>query len=182
MMEDKDLKAAWQGTPPPPTNQENIRKMMIANNHPVQQAIRKQLIIETLAFTGLLAVYYNIFDGHEKPLFANILLVAALLVAILHNIIGYRFSRQQVRGNNLQQSLTAAITKWRNYAIGSIASRAVTATCLLVFFTTIIQLTPVKTWLLVGAIVVCAGQLLLLIRLWVRRISQLKQATGYFKD
>lgn len=181
-MEDKDLKSAWQGLKNTQANTAQIREMIQKNNHPVQQRIRRQLLIETIAFTFLLMVYYNIFDGQEKPLYANILLAAALFMAILHNIIGYLFSKQKVDGNNIGQSLASSAAKWRMYAVGSIASRAVTVTCLLIFFTAIIQFTPAKCWILVGAIAICLGQLILLARLWSKRISQLKAATRYFKD
>lgn len=89
----------------PNKNNEELRKMLQENRHPVLKGIRLQMIIETTAWTIFLFVYYDMFDGHRKPLYLNALLVTAVLLLLLHSITGYLSAKNLVSGNNLKQSL-----------------------------------------------------------------------------
>ena len=51
--------------------------------------MRRQLLIEIVSFAIFLSIYYDFFDGSQKPFWANVILVATILLVIGHNLIGY---------------------------------------------------------------------------------------------
>ena len=173
-MELNQLKSAWQGMGGPNKNNEELRKMLQENRHPVLKGIRLQMIIETTAWTIFLFVYYDMFDGHRKPLYLNALLVTAVLLLLLHSITGYLSAKNLVSGNNLKQSLLNYLSKIKKYAVISVGSRVVTIICLLLFFTATIQFSPGKYWLLAGTLLIIPLQVILLSHIWGKRIKKLK--------
>src|SRR5688572_10026970 len=104
-MEQDPLHSAWQAADAAPKNTTALTAMLREGQHPALKQIRRQLIIETLAFTVFLFLYYNLFDGDRKPLYANILMAAGMLLVIVHNTLGYVFTKRSLKGNNIKQSL-----------------------------------------------------------------------------
>src|SRR5687768_11128709 len=129
-MEQNDLKSMWQSDRPVVKNNDVLLSMMQEKNHPVLKSIRKQLIIEFIAFSVLLFVYYDFFDGDRKPVYANILLIAALLLILGHNIFGYRMTKHKISGSNLLQELNGQLDKMKTYAAVSVTSRLLWSVCL----------------------------------------------------
>lgn len=158
------------------TQQEKLRGMLLERRHPVLKDIRRQMIIEVIAFSALLLVYYDFFDGDRKPLYANLLLVGALLFAVLHSIGGYLLARRKINGANLSQSLMRSLSAMRRFALMSISSRAATAICLLLFFTVAISFNTRKYMILAGIAVIFLIQMWILIRMWRKRIRRLEDS------
>ncbi|WP_217602465.1 hypothetical protein [Chitinophaga sp. GbtcB8] len=180
-MEQDPLKSAWQGINPNAKSNTELQRMLKEGAHPLLKGIRKQMIIETAAYIVFLCMYYNAFDGDRKPLAVNILLVAAMLLALGHNIINYQFTKRRIQGVNLQQSLNGQLSQMKIHATVSIASRVLMAACLLVFFTAVINFNTSKYWLLVGVIAAYILQMTLLSRIWLGRIRQMKDTiSGLF--
>ena len=177
-MEKDALKSAWQQMPAEPESSRAIRTMIREGNHPVLKRIRRQLIIETAAFMLLLVVYYDIFDGDRKPFVANVLLVTALALSIVHNIIGYRLAGARLQGDTLLMSLQKQLAKMKTYAMLSVLSRGMAGGCLLLFFSMAITFTAGKYWILTGIILLFVIQMILLSRIWAKRIGQLKNTAG----
>ncbi|HEU4554195.1 MAG TPA: hypothetical protein VFS25_15225 [Chitinophaga sp.] len=173
-MEHDPLKAAWQEHGSAAKSNIELRQMLQEGKHPVLKRIRRQMIVEALAFTAFLCVYYNAFDGNRKPMAANVLLVTAMLLAVVHSIISYWFTKRYGRGNNLQQSLYAQLSGIKIQAVLSVATRVLMAVCLLLFFTSVIHFTVTKYWLLGGIVVIFLGQMVLLGKMWAMRVRQLK--------
>lgn len=173
-MEQDPLKSAWQGISPKAKSNTELQRMLKEGTHPLLKGIRKQMIIETAAYIAFLCIYYNAFDGNRKPLGMNALLVAAMLLAIGHNILNYRFTKRRIQGENLQQSLNGQLSQMKLHAIVSITSRVLMAACLLGFFTAVINFNAGKYWLLAGVIAVYIVQMALLSRIWLGRIRQMK--------
>ena len=176
-MEQDALKSAWQGIVGIPKTNTEVKLMMQESAHPVLKRIRKQLIIETIAFTVFLFVYYDFFDGDRKPLYANVLLVAAVLFNIVHNIMGYVLTKSGVKGNNIKQLLEAHLSKMKVYAAVSVACRVLVAGCLLLFFALVITFNSNKYWILAVTILVFFMQIVLLSGIWANRIRQMKKTT-----
>lgn len=166
--------SAWKGTSNASIPPETLKTMLQEGKHPVLQRTRRQLIFEAIVFSALLIVYYDFFDGDQKPLYLNLLLVAALLFAIGHSIAGYVFSRRKHAGNDLVSSLKASLTSLRTTAILSVTSRVATAVCLLIFFTAQIRFTMAKYWLLAGMITIILVQFGLLAAMWRKRVRGLE--------
>jgi hypothetical protein len=172
------LQSAWQQMPVEPESSRSIKAMLQTGNHPVLKRIRRQLIIESVAFAVLLVVYYDIFDGNSKPFIANVLLVAGLALSILHNFIGYRLADSRLQGDTLIASVQQQLTKLKRYAVFSVLSRGLAGGCLLFFFSMAITYTSTKYWLLAGIVLFFAIQLFVLYRIWARRIGKLQQTVG----
>lgn len=180
-MEGDALQSAWQQMTASQRTNTELQAMMKENTHPVLKRIRKQLIIETIAFTAFLFVYYDFFDGDRKPVYANVLLVSAMLLVILHNIPGYMMARQTINSDNIKQSLQVQLKKMRTYAALSIAARVLTSACLLLFFTSVITFTTQKSWLLAVLIAVMVVQLGWLAVIWLKRIRQMRTTIDLFQ-
>jgi hypothetical protein len=163
------LQSLWQSSEAPQKPTAAIQSMMHEKTHPVLKRIRRQMIFEAIAFTIFLIVYYDFFDGHRRPVFTNILLVAGLLLVIIHNIIGYVLTKSLPMRNTIKQTLEAHVTKIKNFAFVSVLSRILAAACLLLFFT----FATTKYWLLAAIIIILIIQIALLSAIWIKRIKQL---------
>jgi hypothetical protein len=180
-MEGDALQSAWQQMPAGQKSNTELRAMMKENTHPVLKRIRKQLIIETIAFAAFLFVYYDFFDGDRKPVYANVLLVSSLILVILHNVLGYIMAKRSIKGDNLKQSLQHQLSKMKTYAAFSIAGRVITSACLLLFFTSVITFTAPKSWLLAGLMAIMVVQLVLLAVIWLKRIRHMRSTISLFQ-
>jgi hypothetical protein len=180
-MEQDDLKSAWQNMNAGQKTNAELSSMMRERTHPVLKRIRKQLILESISFALFLFVYYDFFDGDRKPVYANVLLVSAMLFAIIHNIAGYMLTKRSVKGDTIKQSLEGQLLKMKGYAMVSVAGRVLIAGCLLFFFVSVITFNTNKYWILVGLIVVIIIQIVLLSAIWVKRIRQMKTTIDLFQ-
>ena len=179
-MEQDTLKSMWKDMNNTPKDREALRSMMLERKHPELKHIRRQLIIETVAFTAFLFVYYDFFDGDRKPFYANVLLLGAMLLVIVHNVAGYILTKRRIKDGNIKQSLENHLFKMKVYAVVSVASRVLAAGCLLLFFTSAITFNMGKYWLLAGVIAVFIVQISLLSRIWLTRIRQMKDTVNGF--
>lgn len=175
------LKTAWKGADNNTKSTQDLKGMLKENKHPVLKDIRKQMIIEIVAFSAFALVYYDFFDGHQKPLYANIILAGALLLAITHNVIGYLGAKHPVKGNNIKGSLEKYLADLKVFALLSILSRIGYAAGLLIFFTSVIAITDTKQWIIGGIIAVFVIQGGILVNLWLNRIRGIKTAVESLK-
>lgn len=162
----EDLLGAWHSV----NASSPIRAGLLRERqHPVLKKIRKQMVIELIGFVLFLSVYYNFFDGAQKPVYANVLLIAAMGIVIVVNVIGYVFAKQGVPGANVLKVLEKHLVQMRIYAIIAIFARALMMTAFVVFFKG-------------NAIVVVIFIMLLmaLVRLWIIRIRHLKTVYNNF--
>lgn len=171
-MNEDNFKSTWKGIHTASTTPEALGKMIQENRHPVLKGIRRQLIIETIGWGAFLLVYYDFFDGDQKPFYANVLLVAAIGFMLLHSVVGYMVHRNKISGINLSQSLQQYLSGLKNYARISILSRVVSIGAFLLFFLITIQWTPHKYWLL-ALLGLLPVQVFLLYKVWASRIRQI---------
>lgn len=179
-MEPDNLKSAWKNMATTNRSAEALQGMIRENKHPVLKGIRRQMIIEILSWIIFLVVYYDFFDGHRKPFYVNLLLVAAVGFVLIHSVWGYLFTRNLAKGNNLIQSLENYLAGMKRYAIVSVASRVVTILALLLFFTAVIKVDTFKYLVLGGLLLVVVFQAILLSRIWLKRIKHLQESIGGF--
>jgi hypothetical protein len=176
------LKSAWKGMQTTNTQQDALRNMLLERKHPVLKHIRLQMIIEVIAFSVLLLVYYDFFDGDRKPLYLNLLLAGALVFAVAHSVTGYIMARRKINGDNLTQSLTRSLSAMRRFAIVSVSARAATAICLLLFFTAAISFDTMKYLALGGIIIIFLVQGWIMTRMWKSRIRELQASVQSLKN
>lgn len=173
-MEQDALISAWRSADAAQKNNAELLSMLREGQHPVLKHIRRQLIIETLAFSVFLFLYYNLFDGDRKPLYANLFIIGGMLLVIIHNVLGYAFTKRSFNGNNIKQSLEHYLVSLKKHALISIMCRALMAGCLLLFFTSVISFNASKFWALTAIVLMLLVQLMVLWDVWLRRIRKLK--------
>jgi hypothetical protein len=173
-MDQDALLSSWRAANDAPKNSLELKRMISEKRHPVLKGIRRQLLIEIIAFTVFLFVYYDFFDGDRRAVYVNVLLVGAILLVIIHNIIGYVMTIQQVKGDNIMQSLHHHLSNMKMYAVTSVTCRTLMTGCLLFFFTSNIVFNAHKYWMLMSVIVILIVQMAWLSGIWFRRIRQIK--------
>ncbi|MBC7887794.1 MAG: hypothetical protein H7Z13_07875 [Ferruginibacter sp.] len=181
-MEPNQLKTAWNDIAGENKNGEELKLMIRENRHPVLKGIRLQLMIEITAWTFFLFVYYDMFDGDRRPFYVNLLLVVAVLLLLLHSIMGYLSAKYLVKGNTLHASLLNYLVKIKLYAMISVSSRVITIICVLIFFMATITFTPAKYLLLAGILLLIPLQVFLLSRIWGKRIKKLTEALNGLRE
>jgi hypothetical protein len=175
-MELEQLKSDWKNINTPEKEVPQLKMMLSENKHPVLKDIRRQLTIELFGSSAFLLCYYTMFDGHEKPLMINLLLVASIMASLVHNVSGYNLSKNLLKEGSLVVSLQYYLVKMKKYAFLSVLSRAVFTSGLLAFFCYNISFTPVKYYLLAGCISLIPIQIIILSFIWSKRIRVLKSS------
>lgn len=128
------IKSYWDNTSTPHKNFLEIQALAEKKTSPVLRSIRKQLTIEIVGYSAFLLVYYDFFDGHKKPFFLNLLLVAAILLLLVHNVVGYTLSKRPVPGENLLNNLRKQSLQIKQYAVISISSKILAMAGIFSFF------------------------------------------------
>ena len=179
-MELTELKQVWDTVEIPVKSTDNIKLMLSENNHPVLKKIRKQLTIEIIGWSVFLICYYSMFDGDHKPMWTNIILVVSVLLPLIHNLMGYRFVKYLVNGVTIKESLKNYLSKVKVYAIVSIICRVFFVIGLLVFFTYGLSFDTNKYISLAIIILIFLIQVLLLYKLWAKRLKMIEKAVAIF--
>ncbi|HOZ78679.1 MAG TPA: hypothetical protein PLY34_11830 [Ferruginibacter sp.] len=181
-MELNDLKAGWQHAGAALKNETDLQKMTQVSNHPVLKKIRRKLIVETAGLAVFLLIYYDWFDGDQKPFTVNLFLVVSLLLYLSNNIIGYIAIASPVRRTNLKLSVQDYFIRIKRLSIASLVISFVYSVSLIIFFTSIINFTKEKRMILAGIVLVLLQLLLFSWRNWHRKINRLKQQTIHFNQ
>jgi hypothetical protein len=175
------LKAAWQNLPADKPDTA-LKDLLNKRKHPMLRRMRRQLLFEGVAYLCLLLVYFDFFDGDQKPVYANLLLVAAFVFALINNVAGYSLANLRISGNNVRELLDARISRLKTFAKLSIGSRSLLGVCLLVFFGSVVEVNETRIWIMAGIILTLMIQLAILWKIWSARIDQLKKTRDYFNE
>nr|WP_288810961.1 hypothetical protein [uncultured Sphingobacterium sp.] len=179
-MEFNELKATWNTVKTPQVSPNDIKKMLSENNHPVLKRIRKQLTIEIIGWSMFLVCYYTMFDGEQKPIWINMLLVIAILSPIIHSLMGYRFSKYLVWGSNIQEMLKNYLSKVKTYGITSIILRQIYLIGLLIFFSYGLSFNSNRYIVMSVVALIGVIQLVITCRLWKNRVNDLRNSFKSF--
>lgn len=173
-MELDDFKSSYKYAGKEALSKDAILQIMRGKYHPVLRSIRRQLIIESVFWTIFLAVFYDFFDGHLKSPLWNILLIIAVLLILLHNVLGFQLIRKPAWDENMLRSMEAYLRQIRRYAQLSIISRVVAIIVIIGYFVSSIQLTAGKYWGLLLLLPIILVQIYVLYRVWAKRIQKVK--------
>ena len=169
------MKSYWQKLPAESgTSAAALKQMIKEKRHPVLNSIRMHLVMEIVGWLIFLIVFYDFFEGHQRPLYLNVMIVSSGIFIVTHNLMGYSMARNLETDTDLTQALTNYLTKTKTYSVVSVISRAFSTSTLLLFLTDPIQFTREKYMMLAGLLLLFAVQMGLLIRLWIRRIKRLE--------
>lgn len=173
-MEFDNLKSNWKKTGQGRKNQTELLMMTKIKNHPSIKRMRIKLIIETILIIAFLAVYYDGFDGATKPFWANILLIGTSTAYIVIRFIGWLVLRNPIKEGNLKKSLVSFQCTLKRMAITILISSFLFGSAIISFFTSSIEFTQGKYFILAGMII----SLILLVYLssqhWRKRIEGIK--------
>lgn len=181
-MELDDLKSSWQNAGGAFKGETELLKMTKITNHPSLKKIRRKLVVETIFLLFFLVIYYNWFDGDQKPLYANIALVTGLLLYIANDIIGYISIGKPVPGSNLKDSITRYFARIKHLSIFSLLFSFLYSISLIIFFASVIHFTREKRFLLLALAIILIQLMFWSFRVWIRRIKSLKQQANDFND
>lgn len=173
-MENDFLKAAWRRMSIEEKSSVELKTIIRQRSNSLVKRIRRQFLIETIATVVFLIVYYDFFDGDQKPLYANIFLIAGLLFTIIHNIVSLTQIKPGIKGGNIEELLNDRLYKMKTYAIVSGVLRLLMACSFLIFFVSVIRFTEVKYWILLGVILLFLIQMAVFMKIWNARVSRMK--------
>lgn len=173
-MELNDLKSDWKNAGDDSKSEADLRLMTKIINHPSIKKIRTKLIIETIVLLFFLFIYYDWFDGDKKPFYANLSLVAGLLLYIFNDIIGYISITRPIRETNLKLSLQNYLMRIKRLSITSVIITFLYSISIIIFFTSVITFTKEKALILMFSIVISIQFILLSLRMWTKWIKNLK--------
>ncbi|MEO8253684.1 MAG: hypothetical protein ABI554_04790 [Flavobacterium sp.] len=180
-MEFDQIKSTWKKTGEDKKNQTELLMMTKIKNHPNIKRIRIKLIIETILLTIFLAVYYDGFDGATKPLWANILLITTTIAYIVVRFIGWLVLRNPVKEGDLKKSLVSFQNKLKIMVISILLTSFLLASAFISFFTSSINITKGKYFLLTGIIITLILLVYLSSRNWIKRIKHIKTTLMEFE-
>lgn len=182
-MELNELKSGWQNAGGNYRTEADLERMTKLNQHPTLKRIRTKLIIETVVLSFFLIVYYDWFDGDKKPLYANLLLFAAVLLFILNDVIGYISLAKPVMKENLRSSVQHLLSKVKRLSMLSLVVSFLYSVCMLAFFLSIITFTKEKSFILLGMILVLVQLTHISYKVWRNWISKLElQVNDFTKE
>ncbi|MEO8766048.1 MAG: hypothetical protein ABI416_17230 [Ginsengibacter sp.] len=179
-MELQDLKSDWQNAGNTFKTDIDILNMTRITNHPTLKKIRKKLIAEIICLMFFLVIYYDWFDGSKKPLYANILLATGIILYIANDIIGYVSIANPINGLSLKVSFKNYLARLKHLSLFSLIFSFVYSVCVIVFFTSAITLTPEKSFLVLGLIIILFQLMFWSYRIWTARIKWLVQQVKDF--
>ena len=182
-MELNELKSGWQNAGGNYRTEADLERMTKLNQHPTLKRIRTKLIIETILLSLFLVVYYDWFDGDQKPLYANLLLFTGALLYILNDVIGYISLAKPVMKENLRSSVQHLLTKVKRLSMLSLIVSFLYSACLLTFFLSVITFTKEKSFILLGMILVLVQVIHISYKVWRNWILKLElQVNDFSKE
>jgi hypothetical protein len=170
-MEFENLKSNWKKAGVGKKDQKELLMMTKIKNHPDIKRIRIKFIIETFLIIVFLAVYYDGFDGANKPLWANLLLIAATTSYIIVRFVGWLVLRNPIKGDSLKTSLITFQNKLQRMAISVLLTSFLFGSAIILFFASSIDFTKGKYFMVVGMVLSLILLVYLSSRNWFKRVE-----------
>jgi len=174
-MELNELKAGWKNAGGHLKSEEDLLSMTKVINHPAIKKIKTKLVIQVVLLLLFLFVYYDWFDGNKRPLYANLALVAGLLLYILNDVVGYVSLTKPVGAANLKQSVMHYLARVKRLFFFSVIVACLYSISIILFFTSTIIFTKEKGLVLMFCIVIIVQVIVLSSKIWSKWIKSLKQ-------
>ncbi|WP_439883092.1 hypothetical protein ACSX1A_07955 [Pontibacter sp. MBLB2868] len=171
------LKQGWQnaGTQEK-LSQQQLAQMTSINSHPVLGRIRRKLAVEAVTITVLLFVFYDIFDGDQKPAYASVLLVLCAIFYLASNVYSYFTLKKPITSLNILDSLQHFLLQLQKARVFSLTSLVLFSVGLWVFFFSALPLDAKRLLILAGMAGVTLVFFYLSARLWAHWISRIRQS------
>ena len=179
-MDIDDLKSDWHRAGNEPLSEKELAMMTRVRNHPSLRKLRVKFMTEIVALAALLVLYYDGFDGAEKPLLVNILLVVSIVLYIFNNALGYSQLQNPSVSGNMREALAKQARSLKRLAVLSLTSSVVYATALMVFFTYQMVFTQRK-YIILSALILSSFLLFYYSWInWQRKIARFRELEADF--
>lgn len=175
-----DLKSDWHRAGSESLSEKELAVMTRVRNHPSLRKLRIKFMTEIVALAALLLLYYDGFDGAQKPLLVNILLVLSIALYLVNNVLGYSQIQNPSVSGNIREALDKQTRSLKRLAVLSLISSVVYATALMVFFTYQMVFTQRK-YIILSALIL--SSLLLFYYSWIswqRKIAHFRRLEADF--
>ena len=182
MMEINDLKSMWKNAGKSSKSEADLYQMTKITNHPSLKKIRTKLIFETIGLVAFLLIYYNWFDGDKRPLYANLLLITAILLFIFNDVIGYIIILKPIKVSNLKTSIQNYFLRIKRLSVFSLIISFLYSISIIIFFSSVISFTKEKYLILIGIIVTLLVLTYFSSKIWSTWIKKLKQQVEDFNS
>lgn len=181
-MELDNLKSNWKKVGVGKKGQNELLMMTKIKNHPNIHKIRIKFIIEAILIIVFLAAYYDAFDGANKSVWMNLLLIFTTTLYIIVRFIGWFVLRNPIKGGNLKKSLIGFQYTLKRMSILILLTSLLFGTAIISFFTSSIEFTQGKYFVLVGMIISLILLVYLSSRNWLKRIEGIKKTLIEFDN
>ncbi len=175
-----DLKSTWKNAGSHDLQKNELLRLTQINNHATLRGMRYKLIIEIVVFTGFLALYYDAFDGDQKPVYANVMLVLSLVAFITGNVAAYYFTKNPIQGNNIKASLETRLLILRRIVRFWVVSSIIYSVSLLVFLSSSITFTNTKYGIILTLAIIAAIALYASFQKWKDKLQHFKKLVDNF--
>ncbi|WP_018628566.1 hypothetical protein [Niabella aurantiaca] len=179
-MDLNELKSGWQRTGGSYKSEADLQRMTRMINHPSVKKIRTKLVVEIIVLLFILVIYYDWFDGDKKPFYANLALIAGLLLYIANDVISFIFLLKPVRKANLKDGVQEYLIRVKRLSVFSVIIAFLYSISIITFFTSTINFTKEKGLILAFSSVVMFQLILLSFNVWKKRIRNLKRQVADF--
>lgn len=181
-MEFDSIKSNWKKAGIGIKAQDELLMMTKVKNHPHIIKIRIKLIIEAILIIVFLSVYYNMFDGATKPLWANLLLILSAISFIIIRVAGWLVLRNPIRSDNLKKSLAKFQNRLKQMAFSNMLTSFLFGMAIILFFISSVNFTNGKYLLLGGIIFSLILLAYLSSRNWFHRVKSINLTLKEFNQ
>lgn len=169
------LKSNWQNQAMASMSVAQMEALVRKGKHPGLVRSRKVLVVESIAWSLFLLLFYDAFDGHQKPWWLNGLLGLAFLLLLAHHLMGIRLMGKSKANESLAISLTSYRSQLQQFIRFNFSSRLLAMASLFLFFFYGVEWSAKRYLLSVGILGLMVIQFYFLQRFWKGRISHLDQ-------
>ncbi|MCX2742726.1 hypothetical protein OO013_02550 [Mangrovivirga sp. M17] len=171
----EDLKNLWENAGRSPYEKKTIKAMTTLRSHPQLNRLKIKFIIEIVAISLFVALYYDAFDGHQKPLILNILLIFFALAYIFSDLAGMYNLYNPVHKGSLVQSLLIFANKIKFYGILNTVSSFLFGLSVITFFVQGVELNTIKILFITGFLIFLIIMTFIAWKLWMKRIRSIER-------
>jgi len=181
-MELEEIKYQWQKAGTAEKTLQQLNAMTRISNNPVMKKLLIKLSIETLMLLIFAAIYYDWFDGDQKPFYANVALITVLILYIIMDVIGILFLLNPVNGKDIKTSIHEYMTGARRLYMCSMITSVLFTISMLLFFSSVITFNREKSFILIFLLILLVQMMWWSLRIWKKRIKFLAGQLTYFDE
>ena len=181
-MELEDLKSNWKQAGQQTKNRTDLEKMTEVRRHPQLRRIMLKLWVESILLILFLLTYQDAFDGADKPLWLNIVLIGTALIYILSDMAGYCLIRNKVKDITLLSSLQKLVDAINKVSVLSVIGAFLFGVGLILFFSYGVTFNQTRYFILSGIMTGLIATIGWSVNIWKNRISRISELLVQFGE